>query len=68
MLLKLQSTAASLAHFPLRHARRHDVPGDVRSVPVGPYLIFYEYLPDENVVRVRRVLHGARDLPALFRS
>ena len=30
------------------------------------YLIFYRELPEEDVVRVERVLHGARDLPRLF--
>ena len=30
------------------------------------HLIFYRLLPDERVVEIVRVLHGARDLDALF--
>lgn len=30
------------------------------------YLIFYQPLPDRDGIEVIRVLHGSRDLPALF--
>jgi plasmid stabilization system protein ParE len=32
----------------------------------GRYLVLFRDLPDKNVVRVERVLHGARNLPRLF--
>jgi plasmid stabilization system protein ParE len=32
----------------------------------GRYLVLYRDLPGENIVRVERVLHGARNLPRLF--
>ncbi len=36
----------------------------LRSFPVGRYLIFY--LLDSGCLRIVRVLHGARDIDALF--
>jgi len=37
---------------------------DLRSLPVGNYLIFY--MPVEDGIVVVRVLHGMRDVDALF--
>jgi toxin ParE1/3/4 len=44
-------------------AREELRPG-MRSYPVYPYLIFYRVTP--TYVEVLRVIHGSRDLPALF--
>lgn len=46
-------------------ARSELRPG-VHSIPVGNYLIFYRF--DETRVSVVRVLHGARNLRAVFRK
>jgi len=37
---------------------------DMRSFPVGRYIIFYQTLPDG--MEIIRVLHSARDLDALL--
>lgn len=37
---------------------------DMRSFPVGRYIIFYQTLPDG--IEIIRVLHSARDLDALL--
>lgn len=50
-----------LADFPEIGPNRPDLANDLRSWPVGPYLILYRVEPDALVIV--RVLHGARDLP-----
>ena len=37
---------------------------NLRSFPVGNYVIFYR--PIDNGIEVARVLHGARDIDSLF--
>jgi len=54
-----------LAENPHLGRSRDDLSGGLRSHPVGNYLIFYRPLPDGIVVA--RVLHGARDLPRIFK-
>jgi len=44
--------------------RRYELLDDLRSLPVGRYLIFY--LQDDVCLRIVRVLHGARDVEAVF--
>ena len=44
--------------------RREELAPGLRSFPVGRYLIFY--VPLTNGVDIVRVLHGSRDLVALF--
>ena len=39
---------------------------DLRAVSVGVYAIFYLPLQGEAGIRVARILHGARVLPAAF--
>jgi len=43
---------------------RPELLADLRSFPVGRYVIFY--LPRPHGIEVVRVLHGARDLKPLF--
>jgi toxin ParE1/3/4 len=43
---------------------RPELLADLRSFPVGRYVIFY--LPRRRGIEVVRVLHGARDLKPLF--
>ena len=43
---------------------RDDIAPSLRSFPVGSYVVFYEQVA--NSIRVIRVLHAARDIPALF--
>jgi toxin ParE1/3/4 len=43
---------------------RDDLADGLRSIPFGAYLIFYRLYTDE--IRIERVLHGARNLNALF--
>ncbi len=43
---------------------REELAPNLRSLPFGRYVIFYEALPDEIVIV--RVLHSARDVSAQF--
>jgi len=43
---------------------RDELAADLRSFPVGRYVIYYRSLP--NGVEIVRVLHSARDLNADF--
>lgn len=52
------------AAMPELGRRREELSPQLRSFPVGRYVIFYR--PMENGIEVFRILHGARDLPPLF--
>ncbi len=60
----LEAECLRLAQVPGMGRMRVEFHQDLRSFPVSPYLIFYRELPDG--VEIVRVLHGARDLSALF--
>jgi toxin ParE1/3/4 len=63
-LRKIEDAMRRLSEFPGMGQRRDDLAPDLRSFPVGNYLIFY--LPLRDGIDVVRVLHGARDLRRLF--
>jgi toxin ParE1/3/4 len=46
-------------------AREERLPG-LRSFPAGRYLIFYT--PTDGGITLDRVLHGARDVEAIFKE
>lgn len=54
----------TLAQRPLIGRLRDELAADLRSFPVGRYVIYYRPLP--NGVEIVRVLHSARDLNADF--
>jgi toxin ParE1/3/4 len=45
---------------------RDELADGLRSFPVGRYVVFYRPIP--KGIEIVRVLHGARDLDAIFRS
>ncbi len=53
-----------LAENPDIARTRDELGQDIRSFPVGRYIIFY--LPIQGGIDVVRVLHGARDLETSF--
>jgi len=61
---RLEELAARLAETPGMGRARPDLLPELRSFPLGSYLLFYR--PGIDGIEVVRVLHGARDLPALF--
>jgi len=56
----------TLARKPTIGRLRDELTKDLRSFPLGRYIIFY--LPLTDGVEIVRVLHAARDLDALFHS
>ena len=54
-----------LAESPEIGTPRGELARSLRSYPLGSYIIFYR--PVEDGIEVVRVLHGARDIPKLFR-
>lgn len=54
-----------LARDPEFGRKRHDLLAQLRSFPIGRYVIFYSINP--NGIEVLRVLHSARDVEALIR-
>ena len=53
-----------LARQPMIGRERPELLADLRSFPVGRYIIFY--LPRSRGIEVVRVIHGARDLELFF--
>ncbi len=55
-----------LSQHPLMGESRPDLSDHVRQFSVGAYVVFY--VPTHAGIRVVRVLHGSRDVPAIFRQ
>lgn len=65
LLRRIDSLCQTLADNPLMGRARPELGADLRSFPAGDYIIFYR--PIENGVGIVRVLHGSRDIEAIFR-
>ena len=61
---KIEERCRAAAQFPGMGISREELMPALRSLPVGNYLVFY--LPVENGIEVVRVLHGMRDIDAVF--
>jgi toxin ParE1/3/4 len=61
---RLRTQARKLAATPGIGRSRKDLRPDLFSLAVGRYILFYR--PQPGGIVLVRVLHGARDLPALF--
>ena len=64
LLLSIDEKCALLADNPRLGPARPDIAPDLRYFTVGSYLILYREAPDG--VEIVRVLHGARNLSAIF--
>src|SRR5512147_2849596 len=60
----LRSKARQLAETPGMGRIREDLRPDLCSFPVGQYVLFYR--EHAGGIVLVRVIHGSRDLPALF--
>ena len=61
---KLRDQCRRIGRAPLGYVSREDLAPALRMATVGNYIVFFRIL--EDMVRIERVLHGARNLPALF--
>lgn len=64
LLDKIEELCRTLAEFPHIGLSRDELYPDLRSLPVGKYLIFY--LPVAGGIEVVRVLSGLRDIDVFF--
>jgi toxin ParE1/3/4 len=62
---KLVDQCVRIGEAPLGYPSRQELAADLRVAPLGSYLIFFRVV--DSAVRIERVLHGARDLPAVLR-
>jgi toxin ParE1/3/4 len=63
---RLTEVLDSLAEHPEMGKRRDDLREGLRSISFNPYLVFYKVKDDE--VEIVRIIHGARDIAALFQD
>jgi toxin ParE1/3/4 len=61
---RIDAKFRALAAQPMMGRERSELAPGLRSLPMPPYVIFYEPLQDGVVIV--RVLHGARDVDAQF--
>lgn len=64
VVTRLEDLAAHLAETPGMGRARFDLLPNLRSFRLGRHLLFYR--ATTGGIEVVRVLHGARDFPALF--
>jgi len=61
---RLDEQFRMLAAQPMMGRAREELASGVRSFPFGRYVVFY--MPKDAGIDVVRVLHGARDIDAVF--
>lgn len=66
MLQALIEQCRKVCRAPLAYPAQEDLRAGLRRAVCRPYLIFF--VVDQRGVRIERIVHGARDLPALFES
>lgn len=66
LLERFDRSLQLVASLPHAGRRREEFLPFLRSVRVGPYILFYR--PTAKGIELVRVFHGARDLPSLFDS
>jgi toxin ParE1/3/4 len=66
LLDRIDSVCERLAEFPRMGQARPDLAESLRYFVAGSYLVIYRETPD--AVDIVRVVHGARNLPRLFRD
>lgn len=62
----IKKTLILLAENPLIGKLRTDLAENIRSFPIGNYVIIYIPIPDG--IRVFRIFHGARDIQSIWQS
>ncbi len=61
---RIADTSKLLGENPLMGRSRPELAPDLRSFPVGSYLIFYQ--PLDGGIEIVRIISAARDVDALF--
>jgi len=63
---KLMEQCKRIGNAPLGYASREDLAPSLRMAALDRYVVFFRVI--EGTVRIERVLHGARNLPAVLES
>ncbi|MGA2402896.1 MAG: type II toxin-antitoxin system RelE/ParE family toxin [Syntrophobacteraceae bacterium] len=63
-IVEIREQCAKITARPQAAPMRHELGEGIHMVPFGRYLIFCTV--DAESIRIERVLHGARNIPALF--
>lgn len=63
---KLMEQCKRIGRAPLGYVSREDLAPGLRMAALDSYVIFFRVL--DGMVRIERVLHGARNLPVLLAS
>ena len=63
---KLMAQCKRIGNAPLGYAGREDLAPSLRMAALGRYVVFFRVIDD--AVRTERILHGARNLPAVLES
>jgi toxin ParE1/3/4 len=66
LITRMKRLAALIASRPRIGRPREDLRAGLRSFPVESYILFYRIVDDG--IEVARVLHGRRDIDAVFRA
>ena len=66
LLENIGRTCETLAEFPRMGRSRPELAPELRSIPVGDYVIFYR--PVDDTVEIVRILYGARDIESIFQN
>lgn len=61
---KLMEQCQRIGTAPLGYVGREDLALGLRMAALGRYVIFFRVI--DGVVRIERILHGARNLPAVL--
>ena len=63
---KLMEQCKRIGNAPLGYAGREDLAPGLRMAALGRHVVFFRVI--DGTVRIERVLHGARNLPAILES
>ena len=63
---KLMEQCKRIGNAPLGYASREDLAPSLRMAALGRYVVFFRVI--DGTVRIERVLHSARNLPAVLES
>jgi toxin ParE1/3/4 len=63
---ELEAKCRAVAETPELYPSRSDLAPGLRMAVHGRYAVLYRDVPDQNTVRIERIVHGARNLPRLI--
>jgi toxin ParE1/3/4 len=68
IVARIMATIRTLSRTPGIGSARPYLAVDARAFSIRPWIVIYSALPDQEGIRVRRVLDGRRDIGAILRA